>query len=127
MILDKVLCGVLDQGRGCLLVYEKPEADVRVFSFLSPSRSPPSVAFPLSPPAIHFAFRIVFNIRNPTPIHLACIFSFVCPQQNTYGAAIETLAQVGKVVESLYAKVSSLFSLLRRHSAALAFSLFLGF
>jgi len=50
MILDKVLYGVLDQGRGCLLVYEKPEAD------------------------------------------------------NTYGAAIETLAQVGKVVESLYAK-----------------------
>lgn len=26
--------------------------------------------------------------------------------QNTYGAAIETLEQVGKVVQSLYAKVS---------------------
>ncbi|KIM37949.1 hypothetical protein M413DRAFT_448211 [Hebeloma cylindrosporum] len=50
MILDKVFYGVLDQGRGCLLVYEKPEAD------------------------------------------------------NTYGAAIGTLAEVGKVVESLYAK-----------------------
>ncbi|KAF9476159.1 PCI-domain-containing protein [Pholiota conissans] len=50
MILDKVFYGVLDQGRGCLLVYDQPEAD------------------------------------------------------NTYGAAIETLAQVSKVVESLYAK-----------------------
>lgn len=50
MILDKVLHGVLDQGRGCLLVFDKPEED------------------------------------------------------NTYSAAIDTLEQVGKVVDSLYAK-----------------------
>ncbi|KAF8957703.1 hypothetical protein BDZ97DRAFT_1924318 [Flammula alnicola] len=50
MILDKVFYGVLNQGRGCLIVYDQPEAD------------------------------------------------------NTYGAAIKTLAQVRKVVESLYAK-----------------------
>ncbi|KDR68658.1 hypothetical protein GALMADRAFT_256431 [Galerina marginata CBS 339.88] len=50
MILDKVFYGVLDQGRGCLLVYDEPEAD------------------------------------------------------NTYGAAIQTLEQVSKVVESLYVK-----------------------
>jgi len=50
MILDKVFHGVLDQGRGCLIVYDSPESD------------------------------------------------------NTYGAAIETLEQVGKVVDSLYAK-----------------------
>ncbi|KAJ7287638.1 proteasome regulatory particle subunit [Mycena rebaudengoi] len=50
MILDKVFHGVLDQGRGCLLVFLDTEADT------------------------------------------------------TYAMAIETLQQVGKVVESLYAK-----------------------
>ncbi|KIM74391.1 hypothetical protein PILCRDRAFT_80113 [Piloderma croceum F 1598] len=54
MILDKVFHGVLDQGRGCLLVFDEPEAD------------------------------------------------------NTYGAAIDTLEQVGKVVDSLYAKVCAI-------------------
>ncbi|KIK19598.1 hypothetical protein PISMIDRAFT_620890 [Pisolithus microcarpus 441] len=51
MILDKVFYGVLDQGKGRLLVFDEPEVD------------------------------------------------------DTYGAAIDTLAQVEKVVESLYAKV----------------------
>ncbi|KAJ6629936.1 hypothetical protein B0H10DRAFT_2208504 [Mycena sp. CBHHK59/15] len=50
MILDKVFHGVLDQGRGCLLVFDETEADT------------------------------------------------------TYATAIDTLQQVGKVVESLYAK-----------------------
>ncbi|KAI6097983.1 proteasome regulatory particle subunit [Pisolithus croceorrhizus] len=50
MILDKVFYGVLDQGRGRLLVFDEPEVD------------------------------------------------------DTYGAAIDTLEQVEKVVESLYAK-----------------------
>ncbi|KAF8644776.1 hypothetical protein AX16_008282 [Volvariella volvacea WC 439] len=52
MILDKIFYGVLDQGRGCVLVYNEPETD------------------------------------------------------NTYGAAIDTLEQVAKVVDSLYAKAS---------------------
>ncbi|THH28206.1 hypothetical protein EUX98_g5985 [Antrodiella citrinella] len=50
MILDHVLHGVLDQGRGCLLIFDQPESD------------------------------------------------------NSYGAAIQTLEQIGKVVDSLYAK-----------------------
>jgi len=50
MILDKVLHGVLDQGNGCLIIFDEPEQD------------------------------------------------------ETYETAIKTIEQVGKVVESLYAK-----------------------
>ena len=77
MILDKVFHGVLDQGRGCLLIFDEPEADVRILS------GPPS--------DMRCTDRETF--------------------QRTYGAAIDTLEQVGKVVDSLYAKVRVLTGL----------------
>lgn len=70
MILDKIFHGVLDQGRGCLLIFEEPQADVSAFDT---------------------------DALSTGLTYLS---------QRTYGAAIDTLEQVGKVVDSLYAKVS---------------------
>jgi 26S proteasome subunit RPN6 C-terminal helix domain len=57
--------------------------------------------------------RVVYEKPEADVRPFLAVASFFCPlnfppPQNTYGAAIGTLAEVGKVVESLYAKVSHL-------------------
>ncbi len=91
MILDKVLHGVLDQGRGCLIIFDKPEEDVRpgflnflpIYIVVDSIDSPPSLTLQLE-----------------TDIDILSVI------QGTYESAIQTVAQVGKVVDSLYEKVN---------------------
>jgi hypothetical protein len=47
MILDKVFHGVLDQGRGCLLVFDEPKADVSFSYDFS------TLVIPISPNSEH--------------------------------------------------------------------------
>lgn len=75
MILDNVFNGILDQGAGCLEVFDEPEADVSGDEYSAP------------------------------------LYVLVCGYsrslQKTYEATLDTIKNMGNVVESLYEKVRS--------------------
>lgn len=75
MILDKVFHGILDQGAGCLVVFDEPEVDVR----------PPPLPLCSRPPE-----------RRLTPS------TFANAEQKTYDATLETIGHVSQIVEQLF-------------------------
>lgn len=130
MILDKILHGVLDQGRGCLILYDEPAEHVSPspsFSFTPQHQSmfsyPSRFSLSSSPPILRprcrdVAVTFVFapGLFERPIIVLVAVFLFDLPSfdqgfililsiQGTYSAAVKMIAQVEDVVESLYAKV----------------------
>lgn len=84
MILDKVFHGILDQGAGCLVVYDEPQEDV------SSGSSPDNLVKRLED-------FTDLRARARTPA-----------LQKTYEVTLDTLKHVGNVIDSLYKKVRAL-------------------
>lgn len=81
MILDHVFHGILDQGAGCLVVFDEPQEDVSVLRHHS------------------------MGINDGTDETLHCIFPSRFDHQKTYEATLDTLKHVSNVVDSLFQKV----------------------
>lgn len=87
MILDKVFNGILDQGAGCLIVFDEPEVDVRfrprlaLLSLLRFRRAPSR--------RLHGSGRHADSRWDSL-------------SQKTYDDTLETIGHVSQVVEQLF-------------------------